>query len=343
MNYNQMKNRFARIALAENPARYTRAREILQAANMDFSMYSCTEEIIDKLLNTANMTEKEIETLFEDIKYANSEKIDIIVAHDARILKDQAKNRLERFFQAFESKSTAERLFILMGETGSGKTYAVEQRFPDIIEYACNKALDSYSLCYFLANKDGHNLRPYETPFLKAVKNGEKVFLDEINDLPHDSLMLLQGLTDEKKRIVIGDEIIDIHPDFRIIGTMNPPSETDERQPLGDALLGRAVGYVLRLTDETIINRLSVSQKWIDLVRELHGTMFDAGLIDLRKLDYRDFQKFTRHDFMSQYEFKNCTGDVENIRMYEEISNTQEFQKLIHQIQYEMRNFGKDE
>lgn len=248
------------------------------------------------------------------------------------LLKDiDKKDIIKEFFENFLDSKTKERLHILIGETGVGKTYIIEKNLPGIIQYASNSSLDPYTLCYTLEDR-GNGLQPYETPFLDALKNGKKVFLDEMNELPQDTLMFLQGITDEKESVVIGSEIIKIHDDFRIIGSLNPPSATDERRPLGDALLGRAVGIVLELTDDLIAERIGCSKTWINKIRELHSMVRNTNLVDVRSLTFRDFQRFFKYNFEEQYKFKVCMGDVTNIKEYNKLATTQEFQTMLKSI-----------
>jgi hypothetical protein len=203
-----------------------------------------------------------------------------------------------------------------------------------MIQYACNRALDVFSLCYYTDDKERNGaMASYETPFLKALKSGGQVFLDEMNELPHETLMFIQGITDEKKSVVIGDEVVHISPTFRILGALNPPSETDERTPLGDALLGRAVGHVLELTDDIISQRINKSKKWLSVVRRLHNYVAQSGMIDVRPLSFRDYQRLAKYDFESQFKFKVCMGDVSNIRNYEKLTLTGEYDRLINEVQ----------
>jgi hypothetical protein len=154
--------------------------------------------------------------------------------------------------------------------------------------------------------------------------------------------MLIQGLTDEKKSIVIGDKNIKISPSFRILATMNPPSETDERNSLGDALLGRSVGYILELQDDILISRLGITATWLRMVRELWSVLKANSFIDVRNLDYRDYQKFSRYDFETQLKFKVCQGDIRNIQDYKRVSSTGEFQQRIKDIIMESSKFKKE-
>ena len=55
----------------------------------------------------------------------------------------------------------------------------------------------------------------------KAMEEGKTIVLDEINMLPFETLRFLQGITDGKSEFDFKGNHIDIHPNFRIIGTMN--------------------------------------------------------------------------------------------------------------------------
>lgn len=304
------------------------ARKILNENNSGFSVYSCNPSIIERIINDTDKKE-----IIDLVNQANNEEKDVEVILFERQFK--TKDPLEDFFNSFDNKKTKRRLFILMGETGVGKTYVIEKRYPSIPVIACNSSIDPYSLCYYLADKDGTGLKPHPTPFLKAVKGelqDNRILLDEGNSLPHDTLMLIQGLTDEKKAIVIGDELINISPKFRLMMTMNPPSETDERNPIGDALLGRAVGLILRLTDSVLIDRIGVNQEWLNVIRQLFSEIRAAKFVDIRPLDFRDYQKFIEFNTESQIEFKICQGDVSNITAYKRLLDKGEFQQRLKEI-----------
>jgi hypothetical protein len=306
---------------------YSKALEILNDNNADFTMYSCTNDIIGKVIKA---TDDELKDLIELINKANTDELYI---HDI-VIKRNKVDALQQFFTSFDDINTKERLFVLLGETGVGKSYIIEQRYPNMVQYACNRALDVFSLCYYTDDKERNGaMAQYETPFLKALKSGGQVFLDEMNELPHETLMFIQGITDEKKSVVIGDEHIHIAPTFRILAALNPPSETDERTPLGDALLGRAVGHVLELTDQMICDRIGKSMKWLLSVRKLHNYVGQSGMIDVRPLSFRDYQRFAKYDFESQFKFKVCMGDVSNIRNYEKLTTTGEYDRLVNEVE----------
>jgi hypothetical protein len=319
---------FIDIAMKNQDYRIARAKTIKY--NVDMSIYNCNPRIL-KLLIVLDEHSKEFKELLTQMEYATKTESDI---EDIISNKEKNKNEessLNNFFNAFENDNTKERLFVVIGETGVGKSYLIEERYPTITSYACNKGLDPYSLCYYLAD-EGNGLTPHETPFLKALKNGGKVFLDEMNELPHDTLMFIQGITDEKKSVVIGKETVNIHKNFKIIAALNPPSETDERMPLGDAILGRAVGLVLELTDDIICKRIGKNKEWLKSVRRLYSYIRQSGMIDLRDLNFRDYQRFSKYNFETQLQFKVCMGDVKNIANFNKIRETGEYQTILKDI-----------
>lgn len=301
---------------------YATARGILKMHGADFSSYNLTQETVDKLVSG-----EYDEAFMKAMKKSYDESIDIDV------ILIQSVDKVSEFFSAFEDENTKERLFLLIGETGVGKTYEITSRYPNIIKYACDKSIDSYSLMWFLADTDGTGLKPHATPFQKAIVEGHAVYMDEINLLPFETLMLLQGLTDEKEDMVVGDKVVTIHKNFRILGTMNPPSATDERTPLGDALLGRAVGLVMKLTDDMIISRLDTTQEFLDSVRSLHRFCKMSGsLTDVRELSFRDYQRFLKYDFETQFEFKMAVGETSNVQAFANIQSTGEYQKKLKEV-----------
>lgn len=332
MNTNKYQSDFMQVVMGNKD--YQSALAKIKEHNSDFTMYSCTNEIVKKVMKA---NKEELEKLVQLINKANAEEKYI---HNI-VMREPKADTLNAFFSAFDSDTTKERLFVLMGETGVGKSYIIEERYPNIIQYACNRALDVFSLCYYTDDKERNgSLAQYETPFLKALKSGGKIFLDEMNELPHETLMFLQGITDEKKSVVIGDEQVKISDKFRILAALNPPSETDERTPLGDALLSRAVGQVLELTDDIICQRLNQTKQWLLSVRKLYNYVSQSGMIDIRPLSFRDYQRFAKYDFESQFKFKVCMGDVSNIRNFEKLSSTGEYVRLINEVEQNATPFA---
>lgn len=301
----------------------TKATKIINARNVEFTIYSCRLWVIEEILE--GLTEE----LLNDIKESNLTETDI---ETVRKRKDHAKkDGLELFFKNVE-KGT-KRLYLLLGESGVGKSYAVAKRFPNAVTYACTKGIDPFSLLFNI-EEGREGLAPKKTPFNFAMQNGEMVVMNEINELPHETLMFLQGITDESESVVIGSEYVKIGKGFKIVGTMNPPSETDERTPLGDALMKRAIGYVLRITDAVMCQRIGCPQEFLTKTRTLYNHISsNEYFVDMRRLTFRDFQSLWQVDFESQLEYLCCMGDIQNIIAYSDIKDTGEYLSLIDEIE----------
>jgi hypothetical protein len=319
-----------------NDPNYPIAREALDKLGyeeLSLSPYNTNANMLKVIVALKSQgADNQIKELAELMTIAHDTQTDIDIVIKSEERKKTKRNGLESFFAAFEDKKSPDRLFILVGETGVGKTYIATNRYPKATVLNCHEGIDAYSLMYSLEPNAQGQLIPTKTPFHNAVLEGHSTIMDEMNLLPHETQMLIQGLTDRKSHIVVGSEIVKIADGFRILATMNPPSETDERRPLGDALLGRAVSYVLELTDDIICQRLKVSKKWLSAIRNLYNHLRASGFIDVRNLDYRDYDKMSRYDFEEILKSKICQGDVSNIRNYATVIQTGEYEKLCDDV-----------
>ena len=86
------------------------------------------------------------------------------------------------------------------------------------------------------------------------------------------------------------------------------------------------------LTDELMIERLQVSMSWVNTVRKIYGHIRQSGMIDMRDLNFRDYQRFAKYNFETQLKFKVCMGDVTNIKEYRKIQETGEYAQLIEKV-----------
>lgn len=60
-----------------------------------------------------------------------------------------------------------------------------------------------------------------ESVVIYAMKNGRGILLDEFRNLSNATLDFIQSWTDDKSEFVYKGQVIKIHPNFRVIGTMN--------------------------------------------------------------------------------------------------------------------------
>ena len=117
---------------------------------------------------------------------------------------------------------------LLKGATGSGKTA--------LVRYYCalhNKPYLRISLSGGTTVEDlvGHYiLKDHETKWVDglltlAVRNGYVVVIDELNAAEPEILFVMNALLDEERRLILiqkDGEIVEPHPDFRLVCTLNP-------------------------------------------------------------------------------------------------------------------------
>lgn len=117
------------------------------------------------------------------------------------------------------------RLDLYFGAPGTGKTTLANQLTEGRC-IVCNESIIPKDLIDSFRFDDG---KPSfgKTMLRRCIEEGKCLTLDEINLLPFETLRFLQGLTDGKREFIWdgGDgkepEVIQVHPDFKIIGTMN--------------------------------------------------------------------------------------------------------------------------
>ena len=110
------------------------------------------------------------------------------------------------------------RLVIYIGEPGTGKTTSA--MLDAVACMICSSDMLPADLLTYVNFVDGKPVFS-KSPLWIAMEKGQTIVLDEVNMLNFESLRFLQGLTDNKEYIDFKDSRITIHPDFKIIGTMN--------------------------------------------------------------------------------------------------------------------------
>jgi len=112
------------------------------------------------------------------------------------------------------------RLEIYYGPAGAGKTYDATHAPNYAGCIVC--AADKYPSDLF-RDYDPNNGSPIyrKNCLYNALISGGTIVLDEINLLQMGTLQFLQGILDGKEEIDLFGEKVKIHPDFKIIGTMN--------------------------------------------------------------------------------------------------------------------------
>jgi len=141
---------------------------------------------------------------------------------------------------------------LLIGETGVGKTYLVQQVAKELGKVAVRISLNgevgtNEILGKWLA-KDGSTYWQDGT-IVDCMRHGKWAVGDEINAALPEVLMALNPILDDGRSIVLSEkdgELIIPHPDFRFFATMNPPEGYAGTKDMNSALMDR-FGIVMKL------------------------------------------------------------------------------------------------
>ncbi len=143
-------------------------------------------------------------------------------------------DEVEVFLAAFHARLPV----LLKGPTGCGKTRFIEhvtwqlyrseensraQLDTPLITVACHEDLTGTDLVgrYLL---EGDQTVWMDGPLTRAVREGAICYLDEIVEARKDTTVLIHSLTDHRRILPIEKrgEILDAHPDFRLVISYNP-------------------------------------------------------------------------------------------------------------------------
>ena len=155
-------------------------------------------------------------------------------------------------------------------------------------------------------------LNPMKSDFFKVLSGEHKsniIILDEGNMLSYPCISFLQQIADGvKKNLTFMGQTFPINPEFKIIMTMNPDSDTDARTLLGDALLSRSYGIIYNLTLAEKAKRFGVPERFIELLSDLYAFARQADMVSVRALDARLIREFwNTSSLISSLEF-HLTG-----------------------------------
>lgn len=152
------------------------------------------------------------------------------------------------------SNTINKRLDIYFGDPGAGKTTLANKLCTKCV-VCSSEMLPDALMQNFDFDEGKAKFKPSDLWI--AMEKGETILLDEMNMLPYESLKFLQGITDNKEEISFKGYNIKIHPDFKIIGTMNLRT-AQGCIPLSDALADRAaVIKEFVLTPDDLISAIS--------------------------------------------------------------------------------------
>eukprot|EP00477_Mikrocytos_mackini_P002172 GAHX01002388.1.p1 GENE.GAHX01002388.1~~GAHX01002388.1.p1 ORF type:complete len:3172 (-),score=674.57 GAHX01002388.1:36-9551(-) len=177
------------------------------------------------------------------------------------IITENIKNKINEVGRVVKTNKYP---ILLEGETSAGKTsivqhLSVQQKQP---LFKINNHIDSDINDYFGGySLNSGNVVFSEGNFIKCVKNGDWVLLDELNLAPSDFLESLNRLLDNNRTLTHPDtnEVIKAHQNFLLFSTINPSSNDYlGRNKLSDAFKSRFITiYYESLSDKDITEILT--------------------------------------------------------------------------------------
>ena len=157
---------------------------------------------------------------------------------------------------------------LLKGPTGSGKTKLAETLSHDLDrpmhQVNCSVDLDSESLLGFKTiktnDKGEQEIVFIDGPVIQAMKQGHILYIDEINMAKPETLPILNGVLDYRRRITnpFTGEIIQAQPGFNVIAAIN--EGYIGTLPMNEALKNRFVVIQVDYIDGEILKEVIKTQ-----------------------------------------------------------------------------------
>lgn len=127
-----------------------------------------------------------------------------------------------QYIQSYCTIQVNKRLEIKFGPAGGGKTTAAMVQNPNAKVIVCAGTMDATDLMEaFDFNDQNGNPQFKPSELQMAMINGETIILDELANLPIDTLRFAQGFLDSKEEFYYKGKLIKIHPNFKVVATMN--------------------------------------------------------------------------------------------------------------------------
>jgi len=191
---------------------------------------------------------------------------------------------------------------LIIGETGSGKTHLVRNlAYNKKIPYMrvnMNGATTPEDLAgQWIPNPDPSSQAKYvwrDGVLTEFMRNGGVFVVDEINMTPAEMLSMFHSVTDDERRLVLTQkdgEVINAHPDFYFVATMNPSSYEGTGR-LNSALKDRF--RVLYLDyNQTVEKKLKIDEKISEVAENLRKS--DAVMTPVSTRDLIQYMQDTEH------------------------------------------------
>ncbi|MGW9814929.1 ATP-binding protein [Staphylococcus cohnii] len=194
--------------------------------------------------------------------------------------KSQYINKDETVFDDAKSLMALNKNILLKGPTGSGKTKLAETLSETIQrpmhQVNCSVDLDAESLLGFKTIQTNENgtqeIVFIDGPVIKAMKEGHILYIDEINMAKPETLPILNGVLDYRRKLTnpFTGEVINAAPGFNVIAAINegyigtlPMNEALKNRFIViqvDYIDGDILSYVIKdqsqLADDTTIQKI---------------------------------------------------------------------------------------
>lgn len=138
---------------------------------------------------------------------------------NAKVKSKEFSSLLKEIQFVAPTKVVNHRFNLYYGSQGTGKT-TIAMKESGANPIVCNSSMLPSDIMEDFVFVDGKaTYKP--SAFWRAMVEGRTIVMDEINLLPYDTLRFLQGILDNKSAFTYKGNDIEIHEDFKIIGTMN--------------------------------------------------------------------------------------------------------------------------
>lgn len=195
---------------------------IAQRIDNFFKEFAFSNATSYRFLNTLGLKAKKSIKSATDYVKAQLTLLDLPSANGCidKMKSDEWKSILNDLASLKTTNIVNDRLTILFGPAGTGKTTKVLNDYPNIVKFNCNPSLIPSDIMEDFELKDSVSNLALSS-IVKCAIGGEPILLDEIGALSPQCLETLQTLTDNTTKFVWKGQEIEIKKGFKIIGTMN--------------------------------------------------------------------------------------------------------------------------
>ncbi|OLL27013.1 Midasin [Neolecta irregularis DAH-3] len=193
---------------------------------------------------------------FSGSKTANNTFLEVV----AKVYRKQQWSRFVVLLR--DSVKMAEKKFAIIESTSHPK----KKRRTNQLELLPQWKLFASEIENFEKSRNGFAFSFVEGTFVKAVRAGDWVLLDEINLAAHDTIESISSLLQENPQIVLSDkadlEPIKPHPEFRVFACMNPATDVGKRD-LPAGLRSRFTEIYVASPDQDMHDLVAIIKKYI--------------------------------------------------------------------------------